>query len=211
MTLLTRNKIQQLLSGEWEEPLPYFDKSATQLWDEEYEDYVSEGGNYVTEEEGEEARYDPEAFAEKRGMLTFTAFLLLQHAANEMKFTDEERQKLQQAVRETENSMEGLKSERIESLLIDWRHERTVMEDELIRLIEFMALNGTEHDDWPNTIKAMFTDYIYTCRMCYKAARMLSYVDSPGEVCVPLRPPVQGKDESKEDYKKRLIEYASAL
>ena len=211
MTLLTRNQIQQLLSGEWENPLPYFGKTATQLWDEEYEDYISEGGNYATEEEGEEARYDPEAFAEKRGMLTFAAFLLLQHAAGEMKFTDEESQKIHQAVRATEDSMEGLKSERIESLLGDWRHERTAMEAELIRLIEFMALNGTEHADWPNTVKAMLTDYIYTCRMCYKAARMLSYATAPDEVCVPLRPPAQRKDESKEDYKKRLIEFASAL
>ena len=211
MTLLTSNQVQAMLKGEWDNPLPYFNKSAAQLWDEEYEDYISEGGNYITEEEGEEARFDQEAFAEKRGMLGFVDFLVLQHTIKEMKFTDEERQKLDQAIRNTSNSMEGLKAERIENLLSDWRSERTAMETQLLQMIKFAAANNPQHGDWQNTVKSILTDYAYTNYMCYAAAKMLAYVDEPNEVCVPLRPPAQRKDESKEDYKKRLIEYATTL
>jgi hypothetical protein len=211
MTLLTRNDVSQLLAGDWDAVCPQFDKSLVQLWDEAYEDYISEGGNYRTEDESEEAHYDQEKFASERGMLSFADFLILAHAQKEMKFTDEERQKISQAVRSTEDSMEGLKAERIENLLADWRSERSAMEAELIKLIDFMSVNGSKHADWPNTVKAIFTDYIYTSRMCYRAARMLTYVDTPDEVCVLLRAPMQRPNETVDEYKTRLTAYLASL
>lgn len=205
--ILSSYDVRRLLDKSWDDDCPVepLGLTAKELWDQHYEDYVSDNGN-LSEAEHEMFMADQERYALANDKCSFPEFVMLMVADKAMHFTEEEEHKLQRAVETSEADIAGLDDERLLILKQEWQEDCYVIEHELINLLNFISEAKPEHQDWQVAIKNMLTQRKYMRAMCSSIAKRVHTPDVSNPLLLQKK-----TGETTEEYKARLVAYANSL
>lgn len=207
--ILSHDEVAKLLNSSWEteRPVDILGVPAKALWDEAYEDYVSDNG-YISASDHDKFMQDQELYALQHDKCSFVDFAMLRIAENDVQFTDEEKQKLQSAIEDSIADLDSnkLEKDRLKFLYKAWDDDRVVTERELISLVNFVGETKPTNEDWRHVVKSTLTHHKYMLAMCQHLAKSI-YEEHEDDI--PQL--TQRDDETVEEYKARLIAYASTL
>lgn len=160
--ILSRDEVAKLLNTSWETecPVDILGVPAKVLWDEAYEDYVSDNG-YISESDHDKFMQDQELYALQHDKCSFVDFVMLRLAENDVQFTDEEKQKLQSAIEDSIADLDSnkLEKDRLKFLYKSWDDDRVVTERELISLVNFVGETKPANEDWRHVVKSTLTHH----------------------------------------------------